>query len=99
MAILKIVSWQPCLVVSCCQIHSFMNASTKSTLKSFLGAVAWLLFAIAGLSFWIGGRIISEFTKTSRVFGEMAGIFISLVCLGLGALAKSAGEEDDTAED
>ena len=29
----------------------------------------------------------------------MAGIFISLVCLGLGALAKSAGEEDDPVED
>ena len=76
-----------------------MNASTRSTLKSFLQAVSWLLFAIAGVAFWIGGGIISAFTKTPRALGEMAGIFISLVCLGLGALAKSAGEEDDPVED
>ena len=39
--------------------------------------------------------MISAFTKTPRALGEMVGIFISLVCLGLGALAKSAGEEDE----
>jgi hypothetical protein len=29
----------------------------------------------------------------------MAGIFIAIVCGGLGALAKSAGEEDEPVED
>jgi hypothetical protein len=75
-----------------------MNDETKSTWKAFLRGVSGLLFGIAGIAFLFGGRVISELTKTSRVLGEMAGIFISLVCLGLGALAKSAGEEDDTVE-
>jgi NADH:ubiquinone oxidoreductase subunit 5 (subunit L)/multisubunit Na+/H+ antiporter MnhA subunit len=76
-----------------------MNDETKSTWKAFLRGISGLLFAIAGIAFLFGGRVISELIKTSRVLGEMAGIFISLVCLGLGALAKSAGEEDDTVED
>jgi hypothetical protein len=71
-----------------------MNDSTKSTFKTFLRGISGLLFGIGGISFWFGGRAISEFSKIDRVLGEMAGIFIALVCLGLGALAKSAGEED-----
>ncbi len=56
------------------------------------------MFGIAGLTFWAGGKAIREFSKADIVFSEMGGIFIALVCIGLGALAKSAGEEDDEAE-
>lgn len=52
------------------------------------------MFAIAAIAFFFGGRAIRGFTKADLVLSEMAGIFIAIVCLGLGALAKSAGEED-----
>ena len=57
------------------------------------------MFAIAGISFLFGGRAFREFAKTDFVLGEMAGIFIAVVLAGLGALAKSAGEEDETGDD
>lgn len=58
-----------------------------------------LLFGIGGISFLFGGRVIRGFTQADLVLSEMAGIFVAIVCLGLGALAKSAGEEDEPAED
>jgi NADH:ubiquinone oxidoreductase subunit 5 (subunit L)/multisubunit Na+/H+ antiporter MnhA subunit len=76
-----------------------MTDSTKSTFKAFLRGVSGLLFGIGGISFLFGGRVIREFTKADLVLSEMAGMFIALVCLGLGALAKSAGEEDVSEEE
>jgi hypothetical protein len=71
-----------------------MNDSTSSAFKAFLRGISGLLFAIAAIAFFFGGRAIRGFTKADLVLSEMAGIFIAMVCLGLGALAKSAGEED-----
>jgi hypothetical protein len=76
-----------------------MNDSTTSTWKAFLRGVSGLLFGIAGIAFFFGGRAIREFTKADIVLSEMGGIFIALVCLGLGALSKSAGEEDVNEEE
>jgi hypothetical protein len=76
-----------------------MNVSTKSALKSLLRGVAWLLFAIAGLAFWVGGRAINEFAKTERLLAEMEGIGLAVVCAGLGAVAKAAGERRAEAEE
>jgi hypothetical protein len=76
-----------------------MNDSTKSSWKAFLRGISGLLFGIAGIAFFFGGRAIREFTKTDLVLSEMAGIFIAIVCGGLGALAKSAGEEDVNEEE
>jgi hypothetical protein len=78
-----------------------MDASTKSTVKSLLRGVAWLLFAIAGLTFWWGGQAISEFAKTERMLAEMEGISLAVLFAGLGAIAKAAedrfeGDEDGT---
>ena len=56
------------------------------------------MFAIAAIAFFFGGRVIRGFAKADIVLSEMAGIFIALVCMGLGALAKSAGEEDEELE-
>ena len=70
----------------------FMTSSTKSTLGSVLQGVAWILFAFAGLAFWAGGRAINELAKTGRLLGEMGGIALAVVCGGLGAVVKSAGE-------
>jgi hypothetical protein len=74
-------------------LSPMISDSTKSTFKAFLRGVSGLLFGIAGISFWVGGRAISEFSR-DRVLGEMAGIFIAIVCGALGMWAKSAGEED-----
>jgi hypothetical protein len=72
-----------------------MSDSTNSALKAFLRGVSGLLFGIAAIAFFFGGRAIRGFAKADDiVLSEMAGIFIALVCMGLGALAKSAGEED-----
>lgn len=57
------------------------------------------MFGIGGIAFLFGGRVIRGFTKADLVLSEMAGIFIAIVCLGLGALAKSAGEEDVNEEE
>lgn len=76
-----------------------MDDSAKSTFKAFLRGISGLLFAIAAIAFFFGGRIIREFAKADIVLSEMGGIFIALVCMGLGALAKSAGEEDMTEEE
>lgn len=83
----------------CCILLFAMNDSTKSTFKAFLRGVSGLLFGIAGIAFLFGGHVIRGFTKADIVLSEMAGIFICLVCLGLGALAKSAGEEDVSEEE
>jgi len=84
----------------CCILLSpTMSDSTKSSFKAFLRGVSGPLFGIGGISFFFGGRAIREVTKTDLVLSEMAGIFIAIVCLGLGALAKSAGEEDVNEEE
>ena len=56
-----------------------MNTSAKSALKSLLQRTAWLLFAVAGLAFWGGGRAISEFTKTERLLAEIEDIGLAFV--------------------
>ena len=76
-----------------------MSASTKSVLKSLLRGLAWLLFATAGLTFWFGGRAINEFGKTERVLAEMEGIGLAVLCAGLGAAVKAAGQRLAEAED
>jgi hypothetical protein len=48
--------------------------------------------------FWFGGRAISEFAKTERVFAEMEGIALTAIFGGLGAIIKTAAgcvEEDE----
>jgi hypothetical protein len=69
-----------------------VSSSTKSALGSLLRGVAWLLFLIGVLSFWVGGRAINEFGKTERILAEMEGIGIAAVCAALGALTKGAGD-------
>ena len=66
----------------------------KLAWEVFLRGVAWLFFGIGGLSFWAGGKAIIEFANRDRGIGELEGIGIAVVCCALGALAKSAGEED-----
>ena len=66
-----------------------MSPIPRSALGSLLRGLAWILFGMAGISFWIGGRAISEFAHADRSLTEFEGIALALVCAGLGAVAKS----------
>ncbi len=70
-----------------------MDDPNKATAGSFLEALSWLLFGLAGLSFWVGGRAIREFAKSDRILAEMAGIGLAVIFGGAGALAKSFAEQ------
>ena len=63
--------------------------SHKPTMKTLLQGVAQLLFVIASLCFFVGGRAISTFTKTERVLAEMEGIGLAVLCGALGFWAKT----------
>jgi hypothetical protein len=81
-----------------------MDPSTKGKLGELFRAVSWLLFGVAGFAFWVGGRAISEFGKTDRGLGEMGGLALAALLVGLGAVAKAAGdrfidEENSASED
>jgi hypothetical protein len=67
-----------------------MGDSIRAVVQPLLRGVAWLMFVIAGISFWFGGRPITEFAKTDRALGEVGGIGIAVVCVGTGAMTKSA---------
>jgi hypothetical protein len=76
-----------------------MDTSAESIVKLLLRGLAWLLFMIGGLSFWAGGRLISESWKIDRILAEMIGLGIAAVCGGLGYGLKTAGEPDDVNKD
>ena len=71
---------------------SLISAVPKSLLGSLLRGLAWVCFGVAGLSFWWGGRAISEFGHEDRFLAEFEGIGFGVVCGGLGFVAKGAGE-------
>jgi len=68
-----------------------MTAAIRSFWKAFLHGVAWILFAIAGLAFWIGGRAISEFGKIDRILSEMLGLGIAFATRDAGVHLENYG--------
>jgi hypothetical protein len=67
-----------------------------------LRGVAWILFAIAGLAFLVGGRAFREFAHTDWLLAEMEGLGLTVVFAGLGAAVEMAaiklsgdGQEDE----
>src|SRR5438477_319739 len=66
-----------------------MTAATRLFWKTFLHGLAWILFAIAGLAFWVGGRAISEFGKIDRILAEMLGLGIAFASGALGYILKT----------
>ena len=77
-----------------------MTAVSRSFWRAFLHGLAWILFAIAGLAFWVGGRAISEFGKIDRILAEMLGLWIAFATGALGYILKTTadnlGAEQDT---
>jgi len=63
--------------------------------KALLRGTSQLLFAIAGLLFFFGGRAISAFTKADRLMGEMMGIGLAVVLVIFGMAAKNAADNFD----
>ena len=71
----------------------------KPLLKALLQGLGWLLIVIGGLSFWVGGRALSEFGKIDRILGEMLGLIFAVACIAVGYVLKSFGEPDSAVED
>ena len=70
-----------------------MTSASRSFLKAFLHGFAWILFAIAGLAFWVGGRAISEFGKIDRILSEMLGLGIAAGTGALGYILKTTADD------
>lgn len=70
-----------------------MTTTTRSLWRALLHAVAWILFAIAGLAFWWGGRAISEFGNIERIFSEMLGLGIAFAAGGLAYILKTKADD------
>lgn len=62
-------------------------------LKQFLRALSSIFAVVAGLSFFVGGRIIHEVAGVDRLFAEIAGIAIALVCLIGIVIAKHVADD------
>jgi hypothetical protein len=68
-------------------------------MKSVLRGVSWALFAIAGLTFWVGGTAIAEYAKTDRILSEMLGLMSAAALGGIGLAVKSAADDLEPDED
>jgi hypothetical protein len=66
---------------------------SRSFWKAFLHGLAWVLFAIAGVAFWVGGRAISEFGKIDRILSEMLGLGIAAGTGVLGYILKTTADD------
>ena len=62
-------------------------------MKKLLRGASQLLFVIAGLLFLVGGRAISEFTKTDRVLAEFLGLGLAVVFVAVAIVAKNAADD------
>jgi hypothetical protein len=69
-----------------------MTAAARPIWKAVLHGLAWVLFAIAGLAFWAGGRAISEFGKIDRILSEFLGLGIAAVTGALGYILKTTAD-------
>jgi hypothetical protein len=69
------------------------RSAIRTTLKSLLQGLSTVSFALAGLSFFFGGRAIHEFGGVERMLAEMVGIGVAFVCFIIGVIAK--GKIDD----
>ena len=64
-------------------------------MKALLTGTSQLLFVLAGLLFFVGGRVISALTKTDWLMGEMMAIGVAFVLVIFGVVAKNAADNFD----
>ena len=64
-------------------------------MKALLTGTSQLLFVLAGLLFFVGGRVISALTKTDWLMGEMMAIAVAFVLVIFGVVAKNAADNFD----
>ena len=76
-----------------------MTASTRSFWKASLHGLAWILFVIAGLTFWVGGRAISEFGRIDRILSEMLGLGIAFATGALAYILKTTADDLGSEQD
>jgi len=76
-----------------------MTAANRPALRAFLRGLSWLLLAVAGLSFWIGGRAISEFGKVDRILAEFLGLSLAGVAGLFGYILKEKADDFDDSSD
>jgi uncharacterized membrane protein len=76
-----------------------MTTPNRSALRGLLRGLSWLLLAFAGLSFWVGGRAISEFGKVDRLLAEFLGLSLAGVAGLLGYVLKEKADDFDDSPD
>lgn len=72
-----------------------MTAANRPALRAFIRGLSWFLLAVAGLSFWIGGRAISEFGKVDRILAEFLGLSLAGVAGLFGYILKEKADDFD----
>jgi len=70
-----------------------LNTASRSFWKVFLHGLAWVLFAVSGLTFLAGGKLISESAKMDRILAEMLGLIIAAAIGAVGYALKNFGDE------
>lgn len=65
----------------------------RPAVRFLLQGVGSLLFVVAGLSFFWGGRALHEFFGVNRGLAELGGLMLAAVSGLLGMLAKGAEEK------
>jgi hypothetical protein len=73
--------------------YHIVTAAIRSFWKALLHGLAWVLFAVAGLTFWAGGKLISEFAKMDRILAEMLGFMIAFALGAVGYVLKNFGDD------
>jgi lysylphosphatidylglycerol synthetase-like protein (DUF2156 family) len=63
-------------------------------MKALLKGTSQILFVVAGLLFFVGGRAINAFTKTD-LMAEMIGLGLAFVLCIFGMVAKNAADNFD----
>jgi len=76
-----------------------MAAVNRSALRAFLRGLSWFFLAVAGLSFWVGGRAISEFGKVDRILAEFFGLSLAGIAGLLGYILKERADDLEDSSD
>jgi hypothetical protein len=70
-----------------------MDIEESNSSKSPLQALAKLMFGLAALLFFFGGRAIHEFWGVERLLAEIFGIGLAVICGLAGAVFKHFAED------